>query len=88
MPFDQEEDTALTDTKLRNLKLNIKAYQVADDGGLFVFIQPSGHKSWKLRYRMGGRTAKQEKVVLGDYQAYSLTEARTWQGVAIRYETR
>lgn len=57
-----------------------------------MFIQPSGHKSWKLRYRMGGRTVKQEKVVLGDYQASSLTEARTWRDdcktLAWRSDTR
>lgn len=70
---------ALTDTKLRNLKPDTKAYQVADGGGLFVFVQSGGCKSWKLRYRTGGRDAKQEKVTLGDYPAYSLIEARSWR---------
>lgn len=36
-------------------------------------------KVWRLRYRLGGRGAKQEKVTLGDYPAYSLAEARSWR---------
>lgn len=67
---------ALTDTKLRSLKPGNKAYQEADDGGLFVEVMPGGAKVWRLRYRLAG---KQEKVTLGDYPTYSLAEARTWR---------
>lgn len=70
---------ALSDTKLRNLKPADKAYQEADDGGLFVEVQPGGTKTFRLRYRMGGRGSKQEKVSLGDYPTYSLADARTWR---------
>ncbi|MCS2607748.1 tyrosine-type recombinase/integrase [Halomonas dongshanensis] len=70
---------ALTDAKLRKLKPDAKAYQASDEGGLFLLVQPSGRKSWKLRYRMGGRNAKQEKVTLGDYPTYSLADARSWR---------
>ena len=67
---------ALTDTKLRNLKPGEKAYQEADEGGLFVEVMPGGAKVWRLRYRLAG---KQEKVTLGDYPTYGLGEARTWR---------
>lgn len=67
---------AMTDTKLRNLKPGEKAYQEADEGGLFVEVMPGGAKVWRLRYRLAG---KQEKVTLGDYPTYSLGEARTWR---------
>lgn len=70
---------ALSDTKLRNLKPAEKAYQEADDGGLFVEVQPGGTKTFRLRYRIGGRGAKQEKITLGDYPTYTLAEARTWR---------
>ena len=70
---------ALSDTKLRNLKPADKAYQEADEGGLFVEIMPGGAKVWRMRYRIGGRGAKQEKITLGDYPTYSLAEARTWR---------
>jgi integrase len=70
---------ALTDTKLKNLKPADKAYQEADDGGLFVDVQPGGTKTFRLRYRMGGRGTKQEKITLGNYPTYSLSEAHTWR---------
>ena len=70
---------ALSDTKLRNLKPADKAYQEADEGGLFVEVMPGGAKVWRMRYRVGGKGAKQEKITLGDYPTYSLAEARTWR---------
>lgn len=70
---------ALSDTKLRTLKPAEKAYQEADDGGLFVEVQPGGSKTFRLRYRIGGRGAKQEKITLGDYPTYALAEARMWR---------
>lgn len=70
---------ALSDTKLRNLKPAEKGYQEADEGGLFVEVMPGGAKVWRMRYRIGGRGAKQEKITLGDYPTYSLAEARSWR---------
>lgn len=70
---------ALSDTRLRSLKPTGKAYSQADEGGLFVEVMPGGAKVWRLRYRIGGRGAKQEKNTLGDYPAYSLAEARSWR---------
>ncbi len=70
---------ALSDTKLRNMKPADKGYQEADEGGLFIEVMPGGAKVWRMRYRIGGRGAKQEKITLGDYPTYSLAEARTWR---------
>ena len=70
---------ALSDTRLRNLKPANKAYQKADGGGLFVEVMPGGAKVWRLRYRIGGRGSKQEKITLGDYPTYSLASARGWR---------
>ena len=70
---------ALTDTKLRNLRPRAKAYQEADDGGLHIEVMPGGSKVWRMRYRVAGRGAKQEKLTLGAYPAHSLAEARTWR---------
>ena len=70
---------ALTDTRLRNLKPGDKPYSEADEGGLHIEVMPGGSRVWRLRYRVGGRGSKQEKVSLGDYPTYSLAEARTWR---------
>lgn len=67
---------ALSDTKLRSLKPKDKAYSVSDSGGLFIEVMPGGRRSWRMRYRLNGR---QEKVTLGEYPAFSLTEARQWR---------
>ncbi|MDR2506533.1 MAG: tyrosine-type recombinase/integrase [Candidatus Accumulibacter sp.] len=70
---------ALSDTKLRNLKPADKGYQESDEGGLFVEVMPGGAKVWRMRYRICGRGTRQEKITLGDYPAYSLSDARTWR---------
>lgn len=70
---------ALSDTKLRSLKPGPKPYIESDDGGLHLEVTPGGSKVWRLRYRVGGRGAKQEKITLGDYPTYSLADARTWR---------
>jgi hypothetical protein len=77
--FETGEKMALTDSKLRNLKPRDKTYQMADGAGLFVEVQPGGTKTFRMRYRAGGRDSKQEKVTLGDYPTYSLADARTWR---------
>ena len=41
--------------------------------GLYLVIQPSGAKSWALRYRFGGKPAK---LTLGRWPAMGLAEAR------------
>lgn len=70
---------ALSDTKLRNLKPTGKVFSASDGGGLYIEVTATGRKSWKLRYRVGGRDAKHEKVALGDYPTYSLIDARSWR---------
>src|SRR3954451_22509341 len=32
-----------------------KAYRLADGGGLFLWVPPSGVKTWQFRYRHGGK---------------------------------
>lgn len=56
----------LSDTRIRALKPKPQRYEVADDGGLFIEVQPSGAKVWRYRYRLNGR---REKVTLGPYPA-------------------
>jgi integrase len=55
---------ALSDTRIKALKPKKARYEVADDGGLFIEVQPSGAKIWRYRYRLNGR---REKVTFGAY---------------------
>lgn len=63
----------LSDIQIRNLKLKEKAYKVSDFEGLFVLVKVSGSKSWRFKYRIDG---KEKLLVIGDYPAISLAQAR------------
>lgn len=63
----------ISDIKVRNLKAGDKPYKVSDFEGLFVLIKVSGSKSWRFKYRIDG---KEKLLVIGDYPAVSLSQAR------------
>jgi len=63
----------LFDSRLRSLKPRSKSYRVADGGGLFAEVFPSGGVSFRYQYRIGGR---KERVVIGTYPAMTLARAR------------
>jgi len=71
----------LTVKQIDSAKPKEKAYRMADAGGLFLFVPPSGKKVWRLRYRFDGR---EKTLVIGSYPDISLTEARARQGEAKR----
>src|SRR5262249_37588423 len=49
--------------------------------GLYLIVQPSGARSWAVRYRSGGRSRKH---TLGPYPALDLKAARALAGKALR----
>lgn len=61
----------MNDTQLRNLKPREKSYRVSDGGGLYVQIEPSGGKLWRLAYRYHG---KQKTLALGRYPEVGLSD--------------
>jgi integrase len=63
----------LIDTQIKSLKPKEKAYKVADGGGLYLLVTPSGSKLWRLDYRFAG---KRRTLALGQYPYISLSEAR------------
>ncbi|CAK7037813.1 MAG: Prophage integrase IntS [Desulfovibrio sp.] len=63
----------LTDTTLRSVKPTDKPQKLFDGNGLFLFVAPSGAKSWRLKYRFQGR---EKLLTLGTYPQLSLKEAR------------
>jgi integrase len=64
---------ALTDIAIRNAKPKDKPYKLGDTLGLFLLVQPTGGRLWRLKYRMDG---KEKKLGLGTYPEVSLAEAR------------
>src|SRR5690606_22287329 len=64
---------ALTDTAIKAAKHGAKPIKLFDERGLFLLLQPSGGKLWRLKYRVLG---KEKKLSLGVYPDVTLKEAR------------
>jgi len=64
---------ALSDTAIRKAKPSEKPIKLFDERGLFLLIAPSGGRSWRLKYRFGG---KEKLLSLGQYPDVSLARAR------------
>jgi integrase len=64
---------ALTDTAVRASKPRDKEYKLADGGGLYLLVTPSGGRLWRLKFRVLGI---EKKLAIGRYPNVSLGEAR------------
>lgn len=63
----------LTDPKVKNVKPEDRDFKLTDSGGLHLFVTTKGHKSWRLRYKFGG---KERRLLLGSYPDVTLARAR------------
>jgi len=65
----------LTDILIKKLVVPAKRREIPDGriSGLYLVVQPSGAKSWALRYRASGAP---RKLTLGPYPAIDLATAR------------
>ena len=67
---------ALTAAAVDRFKANPEKRQEIPDGllsGLYLVVQPSGAKSWAVRYRYAGKPCK---LTVGSYPAFDLAAAR------------
>ncbi|TAL85106.1 MAG: DUF4102 domain-containing protein, partial [Rhodanobacter sp.] len=46
---------SLTDAKIRNTKPGPRSIKLADGGGLYLEVRPTGAKLWRFRYRIAGK---------------------------------
>ena len=65
----------LTDIQIKKLALSKVRKEVPDGkvSGLYLVAQPSGAKSWAVRYRIAGQP---KKLTLGPYPTIDLATAR------------
>ena len=63
---------ALTDTKVKNAVSREKPYKLSDSQGLYIEVQPSGSKYWRLKYRFNG---KEKRLAIGVYPKVTLKSA-------------
>lgn len=64
---------ALSDAAIRKAKPSEKPRKLSDGGGLYLELQPSGARWWRLKYRIDG---KEKRLSLGVYPAIGLADAR------------
>lgn len=64
---------ALSNARVRHLKPAERAYKATDQGGLYLFVTPSGGKSWRMNFTKDG---KQKTLTFGRYPEMGLADAR------------
>jgi integrase len=71
----------LTAKAIENLRPGPQRREISDGGsGLWLVLQPSGAKSWAVRYRFAGRPTK---LTLGGWPALTLAAARKGAATAL-----
>lgn len=64
---------SLNELIVRNAGPRLKPYKLFDSGGLYLAVQPSGSKLWRLKYRYGGM---ESVLSFGAHPMTSLASAR------------
>lgn len=64
----------LTDIQIKNAKPKAKPYTMADGGGMYLEIVPTGSKIWRMSYRQPN--GKNTRLTFGPYPEVSLLDAR------------
>jgi integrase len=63
----------LTELEVRRAKPRDKDYKLADANALYLYVATSGRKTWRWKYRYGG---KERRLVFGPWPEISLKHAR------------
>jgi hypothetical protein len=66
--------TPLTDIQVRNAKPKPTTYTMADGGGMYLEVAPTGSKIWRMAYRQPN--GKNTRLTFGAYPEVSLLDAR------------
>jgi len=69
----------LTNAAVKAARPRPAAYKIADGDGLVLNIAPTGTKSWRLRFRLGGR---EQTLSIGQWPETSLDAARARRDTA------
>ena len=69
----------LTATAVNAAKGRDKPYKLRDGDGLYLLVNPSGQRYWRLNYRYGG---KYRTLALGVFPDVSLADARAKRDAA------
>jgi integrase len=70
----------LTDTQVKNAKPKDKVYTLADGGGMYLEVAPTGSKIWRMAFRQ--ENGKTNRLTFGPYPEVSLLKAREKRSTA------
>lgn len=69
----------------RNAKKRDKAYKLADERGLYLFVTATGFRSWRFKYRVRiGERLVEKRLTFGPYPEVTLESARQQRDEARR----
>lgn len=71
----------LTDSTVRKAQPGDKPYKIADSGGLYLYVAPTGLKSFRMKFVFDG---KEKLLTFGPYPDISLAQARAQRDDARR----
>lgn len=71
----------LTDAAVKKAEPRDKPYKVSDAGGLYLYVAPTGLKSWRMKFRIDGA---EKLLTFGPYPEVKLSEARDRRDAARR----
>lgn len=64
----------LADKTIKNAKAKDRPYKLADGGGLYLEVMPTGVKLWRMKFKQAN--GKESRLSFGSYDEVSLAEAR------------
>lgn len=70
---------ALTEVAVRKAEPRERPYKMADEKGLFLYVAPTGLKSWRMKFRLHD---KEKLLTFGPYPEVGLKAARDRRDVA------
>ena len=70
----------LTDVEIRKKPTKEKPYKIFDEEGLFLLINPSGSRLWRMKYKFSG---KEKLLTFGPYPETTLKVARAKRDKAL-----
>ncbi|NLS28140.1 Prophage integrase IntS [Sphingomonas sp. S2M10] len=63
----------LTNAAVKAAGARSRAYKMADERGLYLFVAPTGLKSWRMKFRLQGR---EKLLTIGSWPEVTLADAR------------
>lgn len=78
--------TPLSDVQVKNAKPKDKPYKLADGGGLYLEVMPTGSKLWRMKFKQ--TNGNESRLAFGGYPEITLAEARDKRAAARKLQAR